>query len=353
MPDPFAQPRDPNVIQVAPSTPSDADIASAQARLGESAINDMTSQWMNDDSANRFQDGGRYQDGTPALTGPALQLEASATEYAPQQEYAPISQAPGTEDFRVKYGRSENEKGEIRRQYEAQVAALAAQNAELSARLSLAASQPVPQYGYAPQPPAAPYNAFPDRDPNEPLTIGDWNRIAQEQVDPALNRIFQQTQAVKQEAVSAAYRQFGGFDVSPVEEAAVYADAPSLRLLPPTERDRTVLQLAHARRLTTQSQASTFQNTPQIVPSQRAQNAAPVMIDPRRVMRQQTYVETASPSQANSPVEPLTDEAKQMRMNAELANAKTSKEMEVIVNKWFPGSIRNDDAGWPGRAASR
>jgi hypothetical protein len=190
------------------------------------------------------------------------------------------------------------------------------------------------------------------------MTKGDFERITAERLDPALMRLHQQSIAAEQNAVSKSYRQFGGFDATPVEEAAIYSEVPSLRLLPPIERDRAVLQLTHARRTLAQqnanTQASNFASSPQITAvGPRAQAPAPVMIDPRRVMRQQTYVESAPPSQANSPVEPLTEEAKQMRMNSELNKCKTSQEMEIVINKYYPGSIASTGSDWPGRVASR
>lgn len=315
--------REPERIVDTPRTPSEGELQAFHQQSGitqDDIAPPANHPLMGEDM--RYMDTTRYQAGASGFstdTGtPPVQYEEIRPE---QPAYAPEPAAD--RDYRQAYGESQNAMGEWRRMAQeqaAQVQQLQQQLADANARLVMTQSQAPVAYQQAAA--ATPINLplFANRAPDDIPTAGELNaafadainRFAYGEVLPAI----QQAQYIaEQQALSGAQRRFGGWDVTPVEEAEVTNKFGWLRRLPPAERDQFVLEHVRALRgvrnggngaVTTPYPAVRPQVTQ--VPQPQAAAPRPVLVEPRSVISKQTFVERAAPVSGTEPQPQLTRE---------------------------------------------
>lgn len=295
-------------VQVTRGNVTEADLAefrNAQAAFEADAAGEQF----------RHMDAGRHDmdpRGIESVQEP-LQIPAEAPQLE-QPNYAPQGVDPDAAFWRQRYGQSENEKGDWRRVAQeslTQVQQLQQQMADLAARVAA----PPPQPAYVPQPQWTPPPQLPNplanKSPDDPITVAEqlayqqW--YEQTQVIPALDYREQRAmQTAYQRAMGDAQRQFGGWDVTPAEEQATRAKFPFIAQLSPSEANKLILETVRLSRAATANQPAPVtrpQTTvvghvsgqaPQVSPPAAP---SPVVVDPSRVMRRATYIESAPPTQ--------------------------------------------------------
>lgn len=255
-------------------------------------------------------------------------------------------------NYQQRYGQSENEKGEWRRLAQetgAQNAALAAQLAEISNRLSQAPQmQPQPQ---------TPIRLFPTRDPNEIVNFGELEQIFRDEVLPALQVSELRSSDI---ATARAQRMLPGWDVQPQEETQALQTLRNQfsnfdnRFTATEKNAMLVNQVAVTR---TQSGNNVSQR-PTAIPVGRVvgtgalANGQVQYIDPNRAMRRATYVESSAPTQTMADPTSTTDPRQRFAQElqaldqaalASTGRRATAKQMEQLFTKF--GVPRVNDWG--------
>ena len=281
---------------------------------------------------NRFMDSARYDLEPRGITSDQHVPPAQWEEQTPQEQPAYLEQpaAPEAEpNFKQKYGDALNQMGEWRRQAQqaqSDVEALRNQMAELSARVTMGqnASSAAGNYGAPygmpapPQQQLQPLDFLPGRPDDYTPTKAELNeslnRFTYGDVLPAIR---QAQQIAYQQAVNDVQRRATTWDISPVEEQNIRARFPSIGAMSLPDQNQFILEHAHALR---QNAATVAQQQPyRVAPAggtQAPQPTRPVVVDPRSVIRKQTYVESAAP--ASTQPEPTVSLTPQQALQRDL-----------------------------------
>src|SRR3990172_5624474 len=247
-------------------------------------------------------------------------------------------------DFRQKYGQSENEKGEWRRvanEAQSMNQALLAQLAEITNRLT---SAPQPQY-IQPQPTGPPPRIYPEKAEGELMTWGEFeDRLRNDIVPDIVNRTNAAGQYAADSAAARAQRMLPQWDVTGLEENVAmnvlrqkYYNFDQ-RFTATEENDMLMTQVALTRARTGTNPGFSTPPTATAVGRVGGNGAnpptAPVMVDPNRVVRRATYIESAAPAQTGA--EPSTTNDMRAKFQQELqqldssARAKTGRGISAI-----------------------
>lgn len=304
---------DSSVKSIAPaSDATPADIAEFQGpRTGPDSLPPQGLD-MNGEQ-NRFQESSRY-DAQPRgySTEPAYTTGNAPTGEPPIPDQ-PAYQPQPIQDWQQAYGQSENEKGEWR--------SLALQMAQerqqvleqlqgMQNRLTEIQAAPQPQYNPAPAGP--PPRIFPEKPPGELMTWGEMEQVLWQEVLPTMiQRDSMTMEQARDAAAASAQRMLPSWDINGTEEAGAINTLRSTypnfdQRFSATERNRMIQdQVALTRARTGQTSAAT-PRPPVMMPVGQLPGTQPPatrpiqpvqLVDPNRVIRQQTYIESASPAQ--------------------------------------------------------
>jgi hypothetical protein len=277
-------------------------------------------------------------------------------------------QAPGAEpDFKQKYGEALNAMGEWRRMAERNQA-LIEQLAEVNNRLS---SAPPPQPGYAPpQPPGPPARIYPDKGLGELMTVGEYEDSLRNDILPEIyNRATVAMQQAADMAAARAQRMLPAWDVQPAEEGRAIQSLRSEfqnfdQRFTATEKNGLIQGRVAALRAQNGANGNQYGTRPtatavgRVAGAGGAPAAAPRIIDPNQVVRQQTFIESAPPTQMSA--EPTASSDPRVAFARDLqaldaeALAKTGRkataiQVKTLLSRYGIGEV-ND---WQGGTVSR
>jgi len=319
---------------------------------------------------NRHQPSSRYDLVQRGVASEPMYVPETMPRYEAgsenQEAYLEPEQAQPEPDFRQKYGQSENEKGEYRRMAEVErqrADQLTQQIMEINNRLM---SQPV-QY-QQPMPSGPPPRIWPNKQPGELMTWEEQEQVSYEMINYVQSQIAQNSLRVKDEAVAEAQKMLPSWDIGPLEESQAIAGLRGQfqgfdQRFTAVEKNKMIAREVVALRASSASASPAVPVRPIATAIGRVGNGAPtntVYVNPTSVIRKQTYVESAAPSQVNNePTEPINrDKAVAAEMAALDAQAKaagkgraTADQMQAVMDKYFGFKHVND---WgPGDVAIR
>jgi len=265
-------------------------------------------------------EGSRYDGVTRGYSGAEPVFNASNEPPLPQaheqQAYTP-QPAQEEPNYQQKYGQALNDMGEWRRaaqEAQSQAQLLMQQMAEVTNRM---ATQPQQQY-QQPQPQLPPQRLFPDKTPGELMTWGEMEDLLNQQLLPAIATQNQQSiHVAKDWAAAETQRMLPTWDVQSGEEAKALQQLRSTyanfdNRFTAVERNNSIRNQVALNR---QSQPSnSFAQPPQATPVGRIspgpanggngqgvnQPTRTMVVDPSRMVRTQTYVESSAPAQVSS-----------------------------------------------------
>lgn len=232
-----------------------------------------------------------------------------------QQAFAEPPPPQPQQNWQHLYGQSENEKGEWRRIAQQQSDQMAALQQQIVALQTAGVSQ-VGNGGYAPSGPAydASFDPFPERPNSELVNWGEVKSLLRDEILPTMDLRARQAQDA---ATARSQRMMPQWDVQPQEEAtalmALRGEFAGLdQRFTATEVNRMIQSRVWLNR-STNAAANGFAAPPmatavgRIAPSASPQPSPPVFVDPNRMVRRATYIETAPPAQmTNEPTQQLT-----------------------------------------------
>jgi hypothetical protein len=292
---------------------SDADIAAFQ-NMQQVDIN--TPAW---------QPGSRYDTQVRGLTSQDYTqhapIEAPPRPEEPVYDTSVMPTTPET-NWQQLYGRSENEKGELRRMLNEYNATLTATMAELTA---LRNAQSVNAYPTSPvhaQQPQyqLPETFFPERQPGDVVEVREIDALLRNVVGPTMLTLAQQQQNLFNERVEQEKRAVG---INSVVEARLLATRPWLNNIgDPLARVRAMAEIVQAERPV----------SPTHVPQAPVHPAAAAA---RRV----TFVEPAGGHAAANP-QPSREQVL-ARFKQEFASARTAAEKKAVLGRYGVGVVND------------
>lgn len=298
-----AFPQDSTKSPVTTTPVTEADLNELRGEFRESMMGD---NFAHMDAARYDTEGRGLYSAQPTLNPeqPVQQPEQ------PVYQEAPPPPQPA-QNWQNLYGQSENEKGQWRTLAQQQAEQLLLLQQQVAAVQAGGGNSNGAWYN---QPADPPPRIFPERQPGELMTWGEMEQVLLQEVLPTMDLRARQAQDM---ATARTQRLMPQWDVSPQEEAAAVGN---LRMRFPgldsrftaTEINSMIQDQASLAR---QFRGNTGMVTPptattvgRIAPQggQNPQTAPPatVFVDPNRVVRRATYIETAPPAQVSS--EPMS-----------------------------------------------
>ena len=279
-------------------------------------------------------------------------MPQGVTERPPQVEQESFLPAPetGPPNYQNLYGRSQNELGEWRSlaQQSTQTALALQQQLQQQIAQIQATQYQVPQQ----QAPVQEFNLFGDKPAGELLTWGEanerFNMFVRQELLPALDMKSRQAQDL---ATARAQRMLPQWDVHPNEEAqaltTLRAKFPGFeQRFTATEINSMVIDQATLMRQG-RSPVQPVAPTATAVGNVASPPPRPVFVDPNRIVRQQTYIESAPPAQIRSEPSVYTDPrqafgAEIAAVEKQLGRRTTAPEYKAIMEKHGFGTSVND-----------
>lgn len=265
----------------------------------------------------QHQTGGRHDLDSRGLSTDSVAVREDAIinphqppELPPEDDFVQDIANPLPQDtnWQQEYGRSENEKGELRRQLQATMeknyaleSAAQAGNVQLPTFFNQPSTTPQPQVAQAPAQPAtfdpALMPRIVDKEDGEPMFAEDVDKILREKVAPVFFNMQQQLDAAQTTAAQANQRMFDAekarLGISPQEERVFVAQNPWLQgMRDPNSYIEALGQIKKRADLVAQAQPAQATPTQPVSPGQRME------------VRRRTFVEsstqTAGPPQQDS-----------------------------------------------------